>query len=317
MASDLYRVLVKGNKNKERSAKVYAATLRRIHKQVYKKEMEDEDLDFLRTAKVLNFVKKIVNLTRRKNAATAIVQGLKATKAPEKMIAKFREVMMGADKDYQAFLVSGKRKRPFSNAEAAWKDVIALHKKVAREIEATRLWDLGSRVTPAEYRVLNAWIYLKWIAALPPRRLEYAETRLVTKKDYEASDKTDNYIVMGARRWFWAIHKYKTIDKYGPQKYTVPGPLKAAINKIKPIVFAKSDKGYLFLNNKFKKLSRSQFSAFVKWVFKKYHGKNWTQNTIRSIKVSSVWAPTVEDPLKLASEMGHDVTTAILHYRNN
>ncbi len=69
------------------------------------------------------------------------------------------------------------------------------------------------------------------------------------------------------------------------------------------------------MNNKFKPLTRSQFSAFVKWVFKKYLDKNWTQNTVRSIKVSSVWSPTVEDPLALATAMGHDLKTAVLHYR--
>ena len=315
MKSELFRVLVTGNNNKERNAKVYAATLRRIHKDVYKKELDDTELKFLRTAKIHNFVKKIVNLTRRKNAATAVVQGLKATKAPEKTIGKFRTIMMQSDKDYQAFLVSGKRKRPFENAEEAWKAVTELHKKVAKEIEARSLWDLGSRVTAGEYRVLNAWVLLKWLAALPPRRLEYAETRLVSKKEYAASDKTDNYIVMGARKWVWAIHNYKTVDKYGAQKFTVPGSLKAALNKLKPVIFAKSDKGFIFLNNKYRPLSRSQFSAFVKWIFKKYHGKNWTMNTIRSIKVSSVWSPVVEDPLRLATEMGHDVTTAVLHYR--
>ena len=315
MKTELYRVLVKGNNNKERTAKVYAATLRRIHKEVYKKPLDDEDLPFLRTAKVLNFVKKIVNLTRRKNAATAVVQGLKATKGPAKTIAKFREIMMQSDKDYQAFLVSGKRKRPFKNAEAAWKEVIGLHKKVAKEIEATRLWDLGSRVTPGEYRVLNAWILLKWLAALPPRRLEYAETQLVTKKEYEASDKTGNYIVMGPRRWTWQVHKYKTLHKYGSQVFAVPGPLKAALNRIKPIVLAKSDKGFLFLNNKFKPFTRSQFSTFVKWIFQKYAGKPWTQNTIRAIKVSSVWSPTTESPVKLAAAMGHDIQTALLHYQ--
>ena len=44
MEKELFRVLVKGNKNKERTAKVYAATLRRIHKQVYKKPLDDETM---------------------------------------------------------------------------------------------------------------------------------------------------------------------------------------------------------------------------------------------------------------------------------
>ena len=316
MEPKLFTVLVEGAKNKERTAKVYAATLRRIYKAVYKKNLEDPKLAFLRTTKLLNHVKKIVNLTRRKNAATAVVQGLKATKAPVSTLAKFREIMMTADKDYTAFLVSGKRKRPFDNAEKAWKQIIELHKVVAKEIDARRLWDLGDHVTSGEYRVLMAWLYLKWLSSgLAPRRLEYAESRFVTKGEYTKMDKTGNYVVMGNRRYTWNLHQFKTVDKYGPQIFVIPGPLKAALNKIKPIAFAKSDKGFIFLNNKFKQLTRSQFSAFVKWVFKKYLGKNWTQNTVRSIKISSVWSPAIEDPLALATAMGHDLKTAVLHYR--
>ena len=315
MEPKLFRILVDANKHKERTAKVYAATLRRIHREVLKKELDDPKMPFLGTTKTLNHVKKIVNLTRRKNAATAMVSGLKATKGSEKMLAKYREIMFAADKDYQSFLRSGKRRRPFANAEDAWKLVTELHKRVGKEIDARRLWDLGEHVGPAEYRVLLAWIYLKWIAALPPRRLEYAETQLVTKAQYDASDKTGNYIVMGPRRWTWQVHKYKTVHKYGSQVFAVPGPLKAALNRIKPIVLAKSDKGFLFLNNKFKPFTRSQFSTFVKWIFQKYAGKPWTQNTIRAIKVSSVWSPTTESPVKLAAAMGHDIQTALLHYQ--
>ena len=87
----------------------------------------------------------------------------------------------------------------------------------------------------------------------------------------------------------------------------IPGPLKAALNKLKPIINAKNDKGYIFLNNKFRQLSRSQFSSFVSWVFRKYASKKWTQNTIRAIKVSSVWKPSIENPLQLAKDMGHNI----------
>ena len=314
---DIYRVLMDANQHKERTAKVYGATIRRIHRDVYKKELDDPKMRFLETTKTLNHVKKIVNLTRRKNAATAIVSGLKAISKPksEKMLAKYREIMFSADKDYQAFLVSGKRKRPFANAEAAWLVVSELHKRVGKEIDARRLWDVGEHVTPGEYRVLQAWVYLKWVSSLPPRRLEYAETQLVTKAQYDASDKRGNYVVMGKRRWTWNIHKYKTVGKYGTQVFALPGPLKAALNRVRPVAASKNDKGFVFLNNKFKPLSRSQFSSFVKWVFKTYAGKDWTQNTIRAIKVSSVWSPATESPMKLAAQMGHDITTALLHYK--
>ena len=312
----LFQVFVDGVNSKERTAKVYAATLRRIHREVYRKELSDLELKFARKTKILNYTKKIVNLTRRKNAATAVVMGLRATGAPEKTIAKFRTVMLDADKDYQKFLVSGKRKRPFENAEAAWKIVVNLHKKVAKEIDARNLWSVGSKVNAAEYRVLMAWIYLKWVAALPPRRLEYTETRLISKKAFDALDnKEGNYVVMGKRKWTWNLHQFKTVGKYGPAIIAIPGPLKAGLNKLRPIIEAKNDKGHVFLNNKWGALSRSQFSSFVKWVFQKYAEKKWTQNTVRSIKVSSVWKPSMENPLKLAEDMGHSVETALLHYK--
>ena len=92
--SDLFRVIVKALGRKERTAKVYAATIRRIHREIYKKELEDKTFAFLRLRKTYNYVSKIVNLTRRKNAATAILVGLQATKAPDKLVEKFRKIMM-------------------------------------------------------------------------------------------------------------------------------------------------------------------------------------------------------------------------------
>jgi len=61
------------------------------------------------------------------------------------------------------------------------------------------------------------------------------------------------------------------VGKYGPAIIAIPGPLKAALNKLKPI--------------------------------------------IEAIKVSSVWKPSMENPLKLAEDMGHSVETALLHYK--
>ena len=312
---ELYQVISKSLNSKERTAKVYAASIRRIHREVYKTELDDLFMKFIERAKTYNYVKKIVNLTRRKNAATAMLIGLKTVEGPEKMQEKYRKVMMAADKDYQSFLVSGQRKRPFADAENAWKLVTGLHKKVAKEIEARRLWELGESVTGTEYRILSAWIYLKWLSTMAPRRLEYSDTQFITKKDYEASEKDGNYIIMGKRKWYWHMHRYKTVQRYGPQVLPIPGPLKVALNKIRPIAAAKNDKGFIFLNNKFGQSSKSQFSSFVKWLFLKYAGKPWTQNTVRSIKISSVWKPGTENPITLAREMGHNVQTAVLFYK--
>ena len=66
-------------------------------------------------------------------------------------------------------------------------------------------------------------------------------------------------------------------------------------------------------------MTRDSFSKFVKHIFKTYMGKDWTQNVIRSIKVSSVWKDSIKtiEAIQLAESMAHDVRTAMKHYRNN
>ena len=54
---DLYKVFMKKVGSKERTAKVYAATVRRIHRELYKKELADETMAFAKRAKTLNYVK--------------------------------------------------------------------------------------------------------------------------------------------------------------------------------------------------------------------------------------------------------------------
>ena len=81
--TQLYKVLSESLNSKERTAKVYAASIRRIHREVFKKELDDMSLKFIPKTKTLNFLKKIVNLTRRKNAATALLMGLKAVNGTE------------------------------------------------------------------------------------------------------------------------------------------------------------------------------------------------------------------------------------------
>ena len=99
----LFEVLVEALNSKERTAKVYSATIRRIHREVYGKELET-DLKFIKSIKTYNYVKKIVNLTRRKNAATGLLMGAKAIGAPASVQERFRKVML--DASYQKFVLA-------------------------------------------------------------------------------------------------------------------------------------------------------------------------------------------------------------------
>ena len=93
--------------------------------------------------------------------------------------------------------------------------------------------------------------------------------------------------------------------------------LKQYLMKLRPIAKAKNNDEFIFLNSRWKKMSRDTFGKFVVSNFTTYIGKRFSQNTVRSIKVSSVWKDSVKtlDALRLAESMAHDPRTAMLHYR--
>ena len=148
---------------------------------------------------------------------------------------------------------------------------------------------------------------------MPVRRLEYNQIRFVNTEPSERG----NYIITYKNKpWVWSIGQYKTVKRFGKQVFPIPAGLKKILTSI---VKAKSNDEYIFMNSRWKMMTRDSFSKFVKNIFKTYMGKNWTQNTIRSIKVSSVWKDSIKtiEALQLAESMAHDVRTAIEHYRDN
>lgn len=309
-------------KVKHNTGRVYASLIKQLWIRSSKTATHDnlpEDLGFLKQAKTKAYVKGIVNLTRRKNHANAAVAGLKLV-GDEVHRGAYREIMMSASEDYQKFLSSGKRQRNFKNAEASWNLIINAHKKVARVLNLEGIWREGEHVNHTQYKKIMAWIYFKWLADMNPRRLEYVDTRFIQPREYKAlpEDVKDKYNwIVEDKKWTWEIRNYKTRSTYGAVSFPIGRCLKAALRKVKPIAAAKNNDGFVFLNSRWKPLGRNTFSTMVKAWFKTYLGKAWTQNTVRSIRISALYkdAPKSIEMLKLAKEMGHNVGVALTHYR--
>lgn len=307
---------LEGKLNVRRStARVYASTLANLAR-IQKVPPEDvANLEWLKKKKLFAHVSNINNLTRRKNIASGIVAGLKVI-GDKKHIEDYRQVLMKADKDYTAFLASGKRKRPFDNADRTWTQVKNLWKKISTIVSTQKIWQSKEAATQREYRTLMALVYLRFLADMPVRRLEYSNTRFWDKKEEPPAG---NYIIVSKKGpWKWSLEDYKTYKTFGKQVFPVTAGLRTILSKIRPITKAKNNDEYIFLNTRWRPMSRDLFSKFVGSVFRTYLKKEWTQNTIRSIKVSSVWKDSIKtiDALKISEEMGHDTKTAMLHYRN-
>ena len=299
-------------KVKRSTARVYASSIASLAKKMNEKT---DDLSWLKKKKIKKHVADINNLTRRKNLASGIIAALKVIDE-RKIIEDYRKILMQADKDYTAYLQSGKRKRPYKDADREWTRIKTLWKKASAVVSAQKLFEQGERVNPAQYRTLQTLIYLKFLADMPVRRLEYNQIRFVNTEPPERG----NYIITHKNKpWVWSIGQYKTVKRFGKQVFPIPAGLKKILTRLRPIVKAKNLDEYIFMNSRWKMMTRDSFSKFVKHIFKTYMGKDWTQNVIRSIKVSSVWKDSIKtiEAIQLAESMAHDVRTAMKHYRNN
>ena len=115
------------------------------------------------------------------------------------------------------------------------------------------------------------------------------------------------------------MSNYKTFKNFGTQEYKLTPGLKKILQKVKPIAKAKNNDGYIFLNTRWNPMTRNTFSTFVINTLKTYTGKRWSQNTVRAIKVSSVWKDSIKtiEALRVSEEMAHDPRTALVYYRDN
>ena len=138
-------------KVKRSTARVYASSIASLAKKMNEKT---DDLSWLKKKKIKKHVAEINNLTRRKNLASGIIAALKVIDE-RKIIEDYRSILMQADKDYSAYLQSGKRKRPYKDADREWTRIKGLWKKASAVVSAQKLFEQGERVNPAQYRTLQ------------------------------------------------------------------------------------------------------------------------------------------------------------------
>jgi hypothetical protein len=134
---------------------------------------------------------------------------------------------------------------------------------------------------------------------VPPRRNEY---RTILISDYDTEK--DNYI----KKNVITFNNYKTSNKYGQQRVTIPDDLYKYVKELLNL----NESKYLF-SHKNKMLSSS---SLTKLIHKIFDDKIIGADQLRSIFLSEKYEdlPKLDEMDKLATKMGHSFKTAMLSY---
>ena len=305
---------------KRQSARAYASQIRKLH--TLMNVPGSLTFEFLDSDKAGKRVADIINVGQRKNMASAALAGTRAAEMSLVRQNKYRKVMMDADADYKQWASSGVRNKGFTGkADQLWKMVKSLHKKVGRVVSAKNLFRRSTHTFP-DLVVLQHFVYCKLLHHFEPRRLEYSSLRFLTPTQLatfsSAEQKTMNYILTTTRgKWKLVYNSYKTARTYGQQVYDIPPGFKTTLKKIQRIFAERVPAGWVFFARNGKPMTHSSFSKFIKDLFKTYVGKPWTQNTIRSIRVSALFkhAAPAKEIIEAQAGMGSKMSTMNLHYR--
>ena len=258
--------------------------------------------------KVLESLQKLKPTTRKTKLASIVVI-LSAFDKDEKLIQFYRDEMLDLQKGFQQDMDKNEKSE---TQEKNWTTLANL-RKVMRKYK-NELIEKGvfnkpkSEITDKEFKLMQKWIVSSLYVlddANPPRRLEYAETKIISESDYKKLSEKElknNYLVVrGRNNKFFSFGDHKSEGKYGLQKITIGKKLNSALN----IWLKYNDSNFLLSNSQHAPMSRNSLTKFIQNVFKPT-GKSIGASMIRHIYISEKFPAEKQDEKEeVATKMGH------------
>tara|TARA_R110000737_G_scaffold259264_1_gene267829 strand:- start:153 stop:1127 length:975 start_codon:yes stop_codon:yes gene_type:complete len=194
----------------------------------------------------------------------------------------------------------------------SWNDILKVQRGYMNTIRRCK-YSKKDKLTKKEFHTLQKYLVSSLYTFVPPRRLDYANMKIVEYKKYKTmtdeETKASNYLVIQSR-----VKKYFSFGEYSQKTkqnfmMEVPSKLNQVLN-----LFLKyhTNKEYLLTNFRNGKLSSDGLSKLIMRIFGGDEQKNVSVNMLRHIFLSEKFknAPSIKEKELLAMQMGHSSSIA-------
>jgi len=193
----------------------------------------------------------------------------------------------------------------------SWNDILKVQRGYMNTMRRCQ-YSKKVKLTKLEYHTVQKYLVSSLYTLIPPRRLDYANMKIVEHKEYKKMTDEDikkfNYLVVQSRvkKYFsFGENSQKTKQNFMME---IPPKLNQVLN-----IFLKhhTTKEYLLTNFRNGKLSSDGLSKLIMRIFGGDEQKNVSVNMLRHIFLSNKFknAPSIKQKELLAQQMGH--STAI------
>ena len=288
-------------------------------------ENKFENTDFLQdTERIMNHIQP-KSLSTKKNILSSILVFLNPTGEKNhegelgELLGTYNKHLKDFHNEYMEKINTQKKSQVQSENWVPMKELVRINVKYKNKLRRMGVNMSSQKLKDKEkLDVLQKYLVSSLYLFLPPRRNEYASTKILSKKEYNALSEEDrdnnNYLVNGGRTSkskFFSLGSYKTRKTFGLQKIEIPKDLNTPLN----LWLRHNDTPYLLLDSRNNQMSRNGLTKYLYKVFEDAKSKIST-NMIRHIYLSekygkeSSWSEKLQDSKALA----HSVKTQQLIY---
>ena len=203
-----------------------------------------------------------------------------------------------------------------------WLDIVKLQRNFMNKIRREK-YSKKETLTKAQKKVLQNYLIVSLYTLIKPRRLDYAEMKILSHKDYKALDiekkKAGNYLVIKSKiKKFFAFGSGAQKNENGGDSDVFELSVPAKLNRVLQLYLKHHSEGYLLFNaRRSGEISKDGLSKTLQKIMgEAFEGKRFSASMLRTIYLTHLHkdTPSIKEQQQLAKEMGHSPAVATLHY---
>ena len=299
------------------TARVWASTLRRIHREFGSGDWSD-NLQWLANPSILDKLKKIQGLNVKRNLGNAATVGLDiiGKKTLKGKYDTWLKMLRGkADAQTKKQELTARQTKNLIR----WEDVVKLKKQLSRNVRLKRLYTKET-LTGKQFTELQRALVLHLYVDLNPIRLDFANVQMIAESNFQKLPKrnlTRNFLVMSRGKWKFFFYQFKSAKYHDlPVVLPVPRSLVLLLKKHLRVIKSRYKEPYWLLwNAKGERMTRNSLSKFLTKTFVDTFNKKVSASMLRMIFLSHKYKHTdILEQEQTADSMMHKRSTQQHHY---
>ena len=312
---DLMKVVKEHRGVRDSTISIYTRYLNLLSNEITGKDYSSNK--FLKTKKkqIKDFVNK-ESSSKKKNYLASILVAIspKEKKDPmkgfEKVYDDYSDMLKEESQKYYDRIATHDKNIKESENWIDWEDILKMQRKLGREIKKKGYKQSSTELKrKSDMNLIQKYLVLSLYTLHPPRRLEYAFTKVISKSDYDdlsQKEKDDNIYLVVSSRNKKMFHFGKNVVKSETED-NIKIPVEKALNSVLNLWLNFNKSGSLLVNSRGEKLTKNGLSKLLNRIFA-HTGKKISASMLRKIKISNEFDPEVQKKQQeLAEKMNHSV----------